>query len=73
MKLFDRLECCETNKNIMRAVCGWLILLGVCVSFPSTSQLVWRFREIDEGVKPEIAIDNENNVHVAYMLEARVP
>ncbi len=54
----------------MKGICGWFIILNLVMTLPGYSQLVWRFREIDSGVKPEIAIDSDDNIHIAYMLEA---
>jgi hypothetical protein len=47
------------------------IILIFCFSNIAVGQ-TWQFFEVDEGVKPELALDSQGNPNISYMLEAQV-
>jgi hypothetical protein len=46
------------------------VILIFCSSNIAVGQ-TWQFFEVDEGVKPELALDSQDNPNISYMLEAQ--
>jgi hypothetical protein len=44
------------------------VILIFCFSNIAVGQ-TWQFFEVDEGVKPELAITSQDNPNISYMLE----